>query len=105
MEAGALKSVAVISLVFIMFSSLGTSVSSAQENTRVLDFQRLDPRLRDYGFASEPALWADPIVEVCWENPTEDTKAARLLVEEAVEQSWPHFAHLAFTGWSEACSP
>jgi hypothetical protein len=105
MEAITLKSLSLISLLQMALVLLNVGVSGAQVKTTGLDFQRIDPRLSDYGFVSRDHLWPDSTVEVCWENATAETKVARLVAEEAVEQSWPRFAHLNFTGWSETCSP
>jgi hypothetical protein len=76
----------------------------ASESRNLIDFRSIDPKLSAYGYVSHGHLWSEPTVSVCWENPSADTRAQQLAIEESVEQSWMKVAHLSFVGWADTCT-
>lgn len=79
--------------------------SARAREDRTLDFKRFDYQLMPYGYVSQDHLWHDPIVSVCWENPTPANAQARLLIEQSVEDTWEKYVSIQFTGWGNACQP
>jgi hypothetical protein len=94
------KVIAAVLIAMLVSLSFPTT---AQETGDRLNFHKVDSSLSDYGYVSKNHLWLDHVVTVCWENPTPDNAAARILVEQSVEQSWQRYANLTFTGWT-ACA-
>jgi hypothetical protein len=45
------------------------------------------------------AIWHTNKISVCWDNPTEQNKARRELVREAITETWQKYSALEFTDW------
>jgi hypothetical protein len=90
-----------LALVATVFGSLS---ASGQPDSDTIDFRKISPEIAPYGYVSRSHLWNSPIVPVCWENLSAGNLHARMLVENAVEQTWEKYAKLSFTGWEKACS-
>jgi len=82
---------------------IGVGVPAAQSQA-IIDFAKVDPALRDYGYVDRAALWQTEVISVCWENPDAANAQARLWVEAAIEATWDKASQIQSTGWS-ACRP
>jgi hypothetical protein len=56
----------------------------------------------DRAYPDTTAKWDSPIIFVCWEEFDDNFKADRLLVEQAITESWQAASALQFEGW-QAC--
>jgi hypothetical protein len=60
--------------------------------------------LRIEAYPLRAALWANPVVETCWENPSENFQAQMSRVQQAIGDTWQAASKLRFTGWRQ-CPP
>jgi hypothetical protein len=70
-------------LIFFFILTLQASLALAQERA----------------YALYPSLWKTKQISVCWDNPTDDNRALRELVHQAVSDSWEKNSSLQFTDW------
>ncbi len=52
-----------------------------------------------FGTVQLLALWTQPAIDVCWENPTDANASQRSLVQDAVRGTWQKESKLRFDGW------
>ena len=55
-----------------------------------------------FGAVQKNAIWTNPRIPVCWENPSPADERLRGVVKEAVAATWEKHSALVFTGW-DAC--
>ncbi|MCX6287996.1 MAG: M12 family metallopeptidase [Bacteroidetes bacterium] len=46
-------------------------------------------------------IWTSSIIPVCWENPMPENDHWRILVKNAITESWEQYSKLKFTGWEK----
>jgi hypothetical protein len=61
-------------------------------------------RLHNKAYPLLAAKWPDPVIIVCWENPSAEDQEARHIVEAAVGETWGFHARLAFVFWKRCLS-
>ncbi|MEL7453848.1 MAG: hypothetical protein AAGJ50_10825, partial [Pseudomonadota bacterium] len=54
-----------------------------------------------YSVAGAHAIWAEPIIPVCWEDLSGTREDGRKWTQEAVERTWEHVSNIDFTGWDQ----
>jgi hypothetical protein len=69
-----------------------------------IEFEKINPQLKDYGYVEESARWINSLILVCWKNPSDTDVWQRLWVEEAIESTWVKVAGISFAGW-KPCTP
>ncbi len=55
-------------------------------------------------YVLESAVWESSIINVCWENPDQNNQADRVLIQNAIENTWEAVSMVDFVGW-EVCTP
>lgn len=55
-------------------------------------------------YVAEDTRWREPLIPVCWENPSLDHWAERGWVREAIERTWADVSLVEFVGWGP-CTP
>lgn len=50
------------------------------------------------------ALWDKPVIEACWENPSQNFAAQMSQVQQAIAETWQAASKLQFTGWKQCSS-
>lgn len=45
------------------------------------------------------AIWKSPVVQICWENPSQSFTAQMSQVQQAIAGTWQAASKLQFTGW------
>lgn len=58
--------------------------------------------LAHFSTAGSNAVWADPVIPVCWETMSASESEARQWTRAAVEATWEHVSNIDLTGW-QAC--
>lgn len=56
------------------------------------------------GIADTATRWTYRQVPVCWENPRRGEHRQRNLVQQAIADTWEHYADIEFVGW-DTCEP
>jgi hypothetical protein len=54
-----------------------------------------------YATVRYSALWQQPVIPVCWENPESAPDEKRALVENSIKDSWQKVALIEFSGWKK----
>lgn len=76
---------------------LATVPAQGQDDDGLIDLMFRGVDKRSYVYAA--ALWEDPQISVCWENPEDGADHDRWLVRTAAEESWAAHSCLSFVGW------
>lgn len=90
-----LKSIGLVAFCVGFLLSLN---SRAQDTPR--GFQgSSNPHIERYAYLLSAAKWPDPVIYVCWENPSQANESERSWVQQAVADSWQSVSALRFKGW------
>ena len=61
-------------------------------------------QIADKGVVLQNAVWSNPVIAVCWENPFPANQVERAWVQDAVAQSWGNGPRVRFFGWQNRCA-
>ena len=74
------------------------NASRAQEIPR--GFQgSTNPHIEKWAYLLSASKWPDPVIYVCWENPSESNESERKWVQQAINATWQKASALQFKGW------
>jgi hypothetical protein len=79
------------------------SISENQQITAKTLESSPNPHLREHAYLLIGAVWTNPLIPVCWDNPSDKFKREMALVQQEAEQTWQKASHLTFSGW-EKCA-
>jgi hypothetical protein len=88
----------------------GLLIRSAAEAVDLSQVQPIGPKATPFGYGvAEHKRWPHrfgeaTFIPVCWENPSTDDSAARLLVQGALKDTWSDAAAIVFTGWEQCAT-
>jgi hypothetical protein len=54
-----------------------------------------------FGSVQSAAIWPTKQISVCWENPSLSDARYRLIVRQAVADTWERYSQLTFVGWAK----
>ncbi len=58
-----------------------------------------NPHVEKWAYVLMTSVWPDPVVYVCWENPSDADTEERQWVKDAVTRTWQEASALEFKGW------
>jgi hypothetical protein len=99
MQYKLLKISFILSALFVGTNLVGEEESSS-ESEYVFQY-------KDYGYVKSDTIWCDnsgnvaKYIYVCWENPSEDDKLERQLVQDSIDTTWGEHGNLIFSGWEK----
>jgi hypothetical protein len=99
---------------FAAVAVLAATAGLFEAYTQAMDrrfVQRIGPKETPFGYGvAEHKRWPHRFGEatsipVCWENPSTDDSAARLLVQQVLKDTWSDAAPIVFTGFEQCAAP
>ncbi len=60
--------------------------------------------LDNKSYIKKALIWSDPVIPVCWENPTDEDAQARQWVQDGLANTWERVSMVRFVGWP-TCAP
>lgn len=94
----------VIILSALILSSCGGAAPAVEEPAAEENPSQNPPENAAPLYVLEESIWESNIINVCWENPTQDNQADRAFIQAAIERTWERVSLLDFIGW-KACQP
>lgn len=76
---------------------------SQELNEKKDSLTNIKPSKRPYAYVLSTSVWPSNSVNVCWDNPTVESKWAMNLVKMAVAETWEAHSGVRFVGW-ETCA-
>jgi hypothetical protein len=102
----------VLSALSVQFVLIGASAQDLVFTGKPPEFENYvftakPPEFEDYGYLVRDAAWnfseREPVIFVCWENPTPENSQERVWVQAQINETWQRYARVDFRGWA-ACA-